>query len=198
MASDLSGFIDALELRNPIIIGHSRGGRVAILYAATNVEKVGSLVIVDIGPEINPEHAKEVSKIMQTWPSAFDSLDQVVEHRRRLEPFHSEEMLRRQARYSTKKRADGKIEFKHDGYFSGAPAWAEDLWPSVPRVTCPVLLLRGKESLVFMPRTAERMRREMPDCRFVEIERAGHTLFGDNPAAFEKAVRDFLKDMEQR
>ena len=53
-------------------------------------------------------------------------------------------------------------------------------------------MLRGAESLVLDRDVAERMAREIPSGRFVEIPRAVHTLHEDNPEAVLEALRDFL------
>ena len=39
---------------------------------------------------------------------------------------------------------------------------------------------------------AERMARELPDARFVEIPQARHTLHEDNPEAVLAALKSFL------
>jgi pimeloyl-ACP methyl ester carboxylesterase len=53
-------------------------------------------------------------------------------------------------------------------------------------------VLRGAESTVLDRDVAERMGRELPRGRFVEIPRAVHTLHEDNPEAVLAALRDFL------
>src|SRR5438309_10703597 len=50
---DLSGVIDQLDLRSPILVGLSMGGRNAMYYTAKRPDDVARLVIVDIGPEIS-------------------------------------------------------------------------------------------------------------------------------------------------
>src|SRR5438309_10362099 len=50
---DLSGVIDQLDLRSPILIGLSMGGRNAMYFTAKRPDDVARLVIVDIGPEIS-------------------------------------------------------------------------------------------------------------------------------------------------
>jgi 3-oxoadipate enol-lactonase len=45
----LSGFLDALELNRVDLIGHSMGGLVAYLLAGDQPERVGRLILEDVG-----------------------------------------------------------------------------------------------------------------------------------------------------
>lgn len=50
MAGDVRQFIDQRGLERPVVIGHSLGGKVAMVLALTHAESVGGLVAVDIAP----------------------------------------------------------------------------------------------------------------------------------------------------
>jgi len=54
------------------------------------------------------------------------------------------------------------------------------------------LVLRGESSPILDRDVAERMAKELPRGRFVEIPRAVHTLHEDNPDAVLAALKDFL------
>jgi pimeloyl-ACP methyl ester carboxylesterase len=57
MVTDLLEFISDHQLENPIIIGHSMGGKVAMNFAVAHPDKLGKLIIVDISPRpYNLEH----------------------------------------------------------------------------------------------------------------------------------------------
>jgi esterase len=57
MVEDLREFIDAHRLENPIVIGHSMGGKVAMNFALAHPEKLEKLIVVDIAPKpYNLEH----------------------------------------------------------------------------------------------------------------------------------------------
>jgi pimeloyl-ACP methyl ester carboxylesterase len=67
-----------------------------------------------------------------------------------------------------------------------------DWWGIVRSITPPTLVLRGESSPILDRDVAERMARELPHGRFVEIPRAVHTLHEDNPEAVLAALKDFL------
>ena len=72
------------------------------------------------------------------------------------------------------------------------PAADVDWWAILRAIPTPTLVLRGEESPILDREVAERMARELPDGRFVEIPRAVHTLHEDNPEAVLAALRAFL------
>jgi pimeloyl-ACP methyl ester carboxylesterase len=67
MADDLAEFIEEYQIENPVLIGHSMGGKVAMTYALENPGKVQKLVIIDISPRKYPEritHTQIISQMM--------------------------------------------------------------------------------------------------------------------------------------
>jgi pimeloyl-ACP methyl ester carboxylesterase len=68
-----------------------------------------------------------------------------------------------------------------------------DWWKLLRAIPLPTLVLRGEESPILDREVAERMARELPQGRFVEIPRAVHTLHEDNPDAVLAALRSFLE-----
>ncbi len=54
-ASDLAQVAEKLDLRDFVLIGHSMGGMVSLVYAATYPGRVGKLVIVDTSMKLNEE-----------------------------------------------------------------------------------------------------------------------------------------------
>jgi esterase len=50
MVDDLVAFIDEHQLKDPIIIGHSMGGKVAMNFAVAHPDKLQKLIVVDISP----------------------------------------------------------------------------------------------------------------------------------------------------
>jgi pimeloyl-ACP methyl ester carboxylesterase len=65
MADDLSAFIEEHQIQNPILIGHSMGGKVAMTYALENPGMVKKLVVIDISPRRYPERITHTQVISQ-------------------------------------------------------------------------------------------------------------------------------------
>lgn len=62
MAGDLVNFIKDEKIDNPVIIGHSMGGKVAMKFGVNHPELFDRLIIVDIAPRAYPPHHQNILK----------------------------------------------------------------------------------------------------------------------------------------
>jgi pimeloyl-ACP methyl ester carboxylesterase len=71
--ADLLEVIDALRLDRLVLVGHSLGGEIAIRIAAARPESVIGLVVVDFGPDLDPDGSARVltdfNDSVRTWGS---------------------------------------------------------------------------------------------------------------------------------
>lgn len=56
MADDLLEFVQEHQIKDPIVLGHSMGGKAAMRFAVEHPELVKKLVVVDIAPRYYPPH----------------------------------------------------------------------------------------------------------------------------------------------
>jgi pimeloyl-ACP methyl ester carboxylesterase len=195
--ADLEGFCDALGLEKFTLIGHSMGGRNSMAFAGRNPEKLERLVIVDIGPDLDPRGSARITREIQEVPEEFDSFEAVFQHMNAQNRFASEPVLRRRLTYATKELPNGKTGWRYDLAVreqrrnnSGAPA--PDLWPALDKVTCPTLIVRGSETDTLGLDVAERMVDILADGTLVHVDAAAHMVFEDNPDGFIRALAEFL------
>jgi pimeloyl-ACP methyl ester carboxylesterase len=69
------------------------------------------------------------------------------------------------------------------------------IWHDVPRLQCPVLVIRGKESRTFLPAAQMRMARLLPHARFVTIAGAGHLVPIERPQETAAAIQAFVESL---
>jgi esterase len=195
-ASDIAAFHDRLMLDPVVLIGLSMGGRNAMMFTAIHPGKVERLVIVDIGPDIDPRGAERVRRMAAEAPEEFASVDAAVAYLMSYYPHASDAVLRHRVEYGLKRLPNGTYTWKYDKALRDqrrrGPTPAVDLWPMVRRIRVPTLIMRGSESDIFTADAAQRMQVLIPGSQFVEIRGAGHAIPADAPEAFEKAVREFL------
>jgi esterase len=67
-AADLKDFLDQQKLENPILIGHSMGGKSVMQYAVTNPGTFEKLVVVDIAPKAYPIHHTKLLEGLNAIP----------------------------------------------------------------------------------------------------------------------------------
>lgn len=196
--ADLAGFVQALNLDHFILVGHSMGGRNAMAFAGRYPEKVAKLVIVDVGPTLDSRGSARIAAEIKSVPEEFDDFAAALAYMQAQNRFASDAVMQRRVRYATKELPNGKVGWKYDRLIreqrrNGTAPPAEDLWPALPNITCPSLIVRGAETDLLSRETAEGMLATLPHPALVEIPRAGHMVFEDNPADFIAAVRDFLR-----
>ena len=69
------------------------------------------------------------------------------------------------------------------------------LWRSIPKVTSPVLVVRGADSPLLLAGDAAELAAAFGDGQVVEIPGAGHTVQGDNPRALVEELRRFFDSL---
>lgn len=197
MAEDIATFIDALELHRIRIVGHSMGGVNASWLAARHPKKVEQLVIVDIDPQVIT--SEEMVGTMVSWLKAYaqakyaDPEEAVTDY---LAGYtgSQQQALRAFVLNNLKANADGRWRWRFDA--AGLVRWIEQAaadkkahWAGLRRLACPTLVIRAAESPFTTGPAMERMVREIPVARLVEIPGAGHDIHLDQPQLFVREVR---------
>ena len=194
---DIAGFVDALKLDEFVLLGHSMGGRNAIMYTACFPEKVARLILIDSRPDNDPKGSDALRQLLTAIPDEIGSVDELAPELKRLYPYLSPEMCLHLARHGLREMENGKFCPKYDLRMREQSARAgygvSDLWLLFELIPCPVLIVRGTESPILSAEVARRMCRTNPRARLVHIEGASHMVPQENPAAFEQAVRSFLE-----
>ena len=197
LLGDLDAFVDALGFRRVSLVALSLGGRVAINYAGHHPDRVERLVVVDIGPDIAPAGRARVGTLMAQAPERFATLDEVIAHMRVNAPRYTEAMLRHRAQHAVRALPDGGFTWKYDRALreairQGRMRVPADLWPQWRAIQCSTLLVRGSESDILTDEIAKKMLEALPHARLAVVDDAGHTVPGDQPAAFQSLLREFL------
>ncbi len=195
--ADLEGFCQAVRLDSFTLIGHSMGGRNSMAFAKNNADKIKKLVIVDIGPDLDPKGSSRITQEMIDVPEEFDSFEDVVAYQSKQNRFCSDPVLRRRLTYATKKLPNGKFGWRYDLEVreqrrNNTGSKQPDLWLNLPGIECPVLIVRGSETDTLGLETAEKMVEVLPNGKLVHVDRAAHMVFEDNPEGFISALHDFL------
>ena len=60
-------------------------------------------------------------------------------------------------------------------------------------ITCPTLVVRGAETDTLSAEMAKQMEDTLAHGKLVQVRRAGHMVFEDNPTDFKNAVGSFLR-----
>ena len=195
---DLAAFVDALELRRFVLVGLSMGGWHSLLYTAENPDRVDRMVIVDIAPEPSAASRALIGKRPPT-PIEFPTLDAAVQSDRDGNPWASDARLRKDVEDRLRQRDDGAWTWKADAKIFNVPlpdmtdrTLIDRYWSAVEKVPCPILEVRGGESLLVSDKVLDRMKSSAKDLTSVDVPGAGHVITVDKPAEFIEVTRRFV------
>jgi len=191
---DLVVLLDALGWPRAAVVGHSMGGHNAMALAAWHPARVAALVIADSRPAIPPERLDMMHARGRRGPRRHATLEAALAAFRLLprETVADPALLAHMARVGVAER-DGGWGYRFDPGTS-AVRHSADLWPLLPRITAPTLVVRGELSIVLPPDIAARLRALIPGARLVTIPGAYHHLTLDRPAEFTAALAGFLAE----
>lgn len=191
-AADVDALVDALELRDPVVLGHSMGARIAAAYAVLHAPQGhGLLVLVDppvSGPGRGPYPTPRESFVQQLREAQRGTSPEEV---RKFYPKWPLRELQLRAEVLATCDETAVLE-SHEGLET------EDFFGYWERLTRPVLLVRGQDSPVVPESAAGDLRRGRPDITIVSVPDAGHMVPWDNLPGFLDAVRQPLQAWLQR
>lgn len=194
--ADLEGFIEQMGLERPILVGQSMGGLNSIAYAIRHSERMRTMVVVDVAPEISDSGAERIREFSAT--PELDSPEEFLERAVKFNPLRDPAILRRSLYYNLRETPAGKWTFKHDQRRRSEDtmrSFADErarLAAELAKIQCPTLIVRGALSDVLTDAAAEKFARSLPNGRWVRIEKSGHNVQGDNPRALLDAMLSFL------
>ena len=187
--ADLLLLLRGLGVDRANIIGTSMGGLMAMVLAAMHPRLVASIVLNDVGPEIDPRGLERIRGYAGKSPPV-GSWEQAVAQVRSIYgtvwPGLADERWERIARLSYRANTAGVPEADADPRIAEPlrddKAAAPNLWPLWGTLTkTPVLAIRGALSDVLSEATLARMRREKPDVAVLEVANRGHPPLLDEP-----------------
>jgi N-formylmaleamate deformylase len=186
-AADVAGLVDALDLRDPVVLGHSMGARIAAAYADLHdPQGDGVLVLIDppvSGPGRGPYPTPRESFVQQLREAQRGTNPDEV---RKFYPKWPLRELQLRAEVLATCDETAVLE-SHEGLET------EDFFGYWARLKRPVLLVRGQDSPVVPESAAGDLRRMRPDITIVSVPDAGHMVPWDNLPGFLDAVRQPLQ-----
>ncbi len=191
MADDLAAVIGA-EGQPMDVLGHSMGGKAAMLLALTRPELVNRLVVADIAPMAYAHSQNHLIAAMKGMD--LTGLDGRVEADRRLSAQIADPQVRAFLLQSLDLRSDPpRWRFNLDvleRQMDTITGWVDDA--ALVPFAGPVLFLSGAESDYVRAEARDTIRRLFPRARMAKIPGAGHWLHAEKPREFEAALRVFL------
>ena len=192
-AADIEKVVEALGLREFVLIGHSMGGMVSLYYAAHHPGRVKRLVVIDTSLHMSEERVASMHEIASRPAAAYASQEELLT-RFRLRPGNTHaapEVVRRMGRYGSRQQADGTWSLRFDRQVYGTRVRVNGI-PFWSNVRVPALLVKGGLSRRITPEIYAKVKELCPQTELDEVAGADHHVTLDNPAGFVSVVRAFL------
>jgi pimeloyl-ACP methyl ester carboxylesterase len=180
---DLTRYIRARHLRDPIVVGHSMGGFIAYWIASYHPELVGPVIVVDAGPALSGD-LEEAKALRARWKNASDdefaggmraAFSSMTSVPRKMEPVIA-------AVTRSNRRAIGDAIFE---------MVTTDLTDHVKDITAPVLVIAADGG--FQQRIRAQIE-TIPDHEMVVLPHTHHFVMYDAPESFFRLIDRFLGD----
>ena len=199
MVDDLLVYCDDHALDNFMLLGHSMGGKLAMVFSLLHPEMVERLVVVDMAPAdyrsvANTFHRDLIDILLSVDLLAAPDrgtirvlLEQLLDDRR-LAAFLAKNIAR--------SGASGRFSWRCNlpviaQYLPHLQVGLDDLLPYAPSPV-PTLFIKGNDSDYYLPEHDEQRARLFPDSHVVGIDKAGHWVHSEQSAQFIECTVCFL------
>ncbi|MGJ8591069.1 MAG: alpha/beta fold hydrolase [Aquaticitalea sp.] len=191
MVDDLKRYIDEHQLKDIILLGHSMGGKTAMLFAVKFPELVEKLIIADIAPRYYPTHHDAILKGLSSLD--FNILESRGEADNQLKGYVSDvgtrQFLLKNLYWETKERLALRLNLQ--ALQENVNEVGEAL-PIHSKFEKDTLFLRGDRSEYISMQDESNIKVHFPMGKIETISNAGHWLHAENPTEFFEAVHGFI------
>lgn len=192
MTQDIFEYCKANNLEKISIIGHSMGGKTAMLFAATYPEMVEKLVVADIGPKFYPTHHQTILAGLNAVdfskkPSRNEVEEILAQY---ITDFGTRQFLMKSLYW----QEPGQLAFRFNlAVFNKK---IEEIGKALPENVVfnkPALFIRGGNSNYILDEDFENIYKHFPNSIIETIPDVGHWLHAENPKMFYEITSSFLK-----
>lgn len=193
MVADLLEYAEGHHLKAFHLMGHSMGGKTAMLFATEHPDKVLSLIVADMSPKFFPPHHEQFLQGLASLN--FDTLHSRSEAEKQLERYVSDwgvrQFLLKNLYWESKERLGLRLNLSsliNNESEIGAELPAGNVYEGK------TLFLKGEFSEYVMPEDEALIYTHFPNAVIEQVSKAGHWLHAQNPTEFYDKTIHFLCD----
>lgn len=193
LAEDLLNYMNHYGLDKAHILGHSMGGKTAMLFAVEYPEKVNRLIVADIAPKFYPPHHQVILDALNEVD--FKKIGTRSEVDDVLKKYIPELGIRQFLLKSVYRKKTDEYAFRFN--LEVLDRHYDEIGVALPPRTLfegPVLFLKGAFSGYITAQDEGMISAHFPDYRIITIAKASHWLHAENPIDFYNNVAGFLQN----
>lgn len=193
MVADVINLFDKIGLSSVDLLGHSMGGKVAMLLAMRHADRVHRLLVADIAPVSYPmnEHDQVLHALLALDLDRITSRQQAFEHLEDSIPSpHTRQFLLTNLRSAPGAGLQWRIPLSI--LHQALPELGRFPVDISARHPGPALFLRGEHSRYVGEKQAKTVTDWFPDADLETLPGTGHWLHADDPETFTDLVEAFL------
>jgi pimeloyl-ACP methyl ester carboxylesterase len=198
MASDIVALLEKLKIESIIVVGHSMGGHIAGYLAAMHPEYIKALAILDKsanGPDTpSPLALNELTNndpITKSWPLPFTSRSEAQDY---IKTAMESELSYHYFMSSLVETVEGYEMMFSEQAINANIAYYTKWFDLLPRVHCPVMLVRARGGQAVPDDDFRKMQNLIPDCLSFDMEDSDHNVHLANKEEFYGYFDKFLKE----
>lgn len=190
LAQDLHDFLISNLISDPIVIGHSMGGKAAMKFATTSPELISKLVVVDIAPKNYPIRHDTILEGLKALP--VDSIQSRNEADEQLSRYVPEPAVRQFLLKNLQRKPEGGFAWKMNVPVldQNIEAIGEGVLGD-KKFESPTLFIRGRHSDYVDDGDMDYIKQFFPKAYLVTME-TGHWVQAEKPKEFVEEVNKFL------
>ena len=193
MAQDIYDYCLQNKLDKVDIIGHSMGGKTAMLFATEHPELVDKLIVADIGPKFYPQHHQSILEGLNavdfTKKPSRSEVEEILKNY--ISDFGTRQFLMKSLFWIE----TGQLAFRFN-----LPVFNEKIeeigkaLPDDAVFNKPTLFIRGGNSNYILGEDFDAIKKHFPMAVFTTIPKVGHWLHAENPKMFYDVSLNFFKE----
>jgi len=204
VAQDIAAFCNRKNIENPILVGHSMGATVSTMAHVLHGVKAKGMVLIEpiflhedfyrvrISVGEHPLASKALKR-KNHWTNPTEAMGYL-----RSKPLFAnwtEEMRELYITHGMRERKGGGLELACSPHTEAALFLGSvhyNIWPLLPKVSCPVLVIEGEKTDSKNYIDLERAVTSIPRASHIIVADAGHLIPMEQPAKITTIIRDFI------
>lgn len=192
MADDLYEFIHVHHIVNPIILGHSMGGKIAMQFAMNYPNMLAKLIVADIAPKLYPVHHRQIIDGLLSLD--FNKIKSRTEADVELSKYISDLSVRQFLLKNLFWVEKEKLAWRFN-----LPVINQNIeivgkgLTNIHPFLKPTLFIRGEKSNYILDSDLEDINSIFPNSEVKTIANSGHWVHAEQPQAFMQILREFLE-----